>query len=504
VRLCYRQVVFMQSPEMNYLTLYITIISSSLLLIPAGGDNTLITSQYQQEPSDHQTYLFNIAKHNKMAHTIWNFINKHKLFNPDNIDLYCYAELKHNHRLIAPILINNSLEDSQTYLKVSSIEHREKYIATSLDAKLIVQHMYNIMRDQQLYYNTVRAVLQEMYNTTQGLMCPQSSNCGCISMDILEKYKYQLSDFSKSNNDIWEYIIFKEYIEPCFRIPICVFGLILNIILLLILTLQKSMKIETNLLILNLAVSNIVTLLIYTPVQYGQLYGIHYAVEIYNSIDLEVLVVTANAMIMLCLNIKRYFDVSRVLKPEVSGCRMNSTVRCIVYSLVIWTTSIMVAFTIPPRHQLLSTIIKTFLYSFMYLVTFSILVAVFSMMSARKLQRAALQEQTNPELENVISSSVVLGVTVVYYAVHIPFLLVCWLDVFVSARTHFLHPTYRILTFIIHTYFLTYPLITVAVLYKASSAFRTYFRKYICRCWYIPDDGEYITMSSLQHAENQD
>ncbi|PSN30333.1 hypothetical protein C0J52_22919 [Blattella germanica] len=450
-----------------------------------------------------------ILKHHKEAYTIWNITNKYRLLNKNNLD-ECAEEVISNHRLLGPLLVNVTLRDSNVFVYESIMAEHTGMKLKSSDLRHAI-HVFSkssiVIEDEEEYLRAARKILAEIgYDHLFESNCPLLSHCGCVWTKYVEEFGDALASLKDSISHLHEYIVFGTFIDPAVRIPIFIFGSVLNFILLIIFCREKPMRVESNILLFSLCINNILILMIYTPLQYMHMYYRSYKHYFHDLIIFEALVISVNAMTVMCLNVKRYFDVSRVLKPDIGGCRLSPTLRCIVYVSVIWVWSSGIAafcgFETEPHASAQESV--TFI--LLYLFILSIIVAVFSSLTARKLQRAAEQGQTSTEFQHITGSGVILALTVAFYVVHIPlFILLLYLSMKPDPHEYyFMYIWERFIYFIVFKLFISYPCIILLILYKTCSVYRVYFRKYICRCWYIPDYGEYITMSSLQNAENQD
>ncbi|PSN30332.1 hypothetical protein C0J52_22919 [Blattella germanica] len=448
-----------------------------------------------------------LAHRNRLASIIWNITNKYGIFNSDiSSNDSCLDELNSDHRLIAPYMVNVTLNETIIFLDDYS-QYEFQYssgneLAHALD---LYENHSKIMKDQDVYFSAVLKVSEHMlerHNKTY--VCHGNSTCGCIYKEILQNYGLQLSTFRVNQYALWEYILFGAYIDPFFSALIILIGLILNGTLIFAFAREKSVRREANVMIFSLILNNIIMLVVYIPIYY--VHKTHRS-QLFDKLAfyfVQIMVISVSSSTVLMLTVQRYFDVSRILTPTVRSFRLTGTMRSAFYFLLVWTWSISMAGLMGLHED--AAVLDFVLYFLVYLFIYSVVKALFSALTSRKLQHAAENDQITGELHYVISSSVVVTLTLAYYIVHIPFFFFLPFDRSETERSvqYFFPTIVRVICFVFQQFFFSYPIINAIVLYQASSLFRRQFRKYLFRCWYDDEDGQYLTMSSLQNNEAQE
>lgn len=454
--------------------------------------------------------LRELAEKDHLGSIIWKITNKYSIFNPNNTDDDCLEELTADHTLTAPYLINVTLNESQTFL--DEYTELEFYYSRSKGNQLghaydLYENHTQIIQDQDEYLSAVKGVLEKLETTfNKCFLCPPNSTCGCVETEVLEKYEIELSRFRENHYALWEYIAFGTYIDPVFRTFMILIGVLLNGTVVYIFIKDKSIRRESNALVFNLVVNNLIMLLIYIPMNY--VYKSHRAVlsDRLAFYLIQIIVISASATTTLILNIQRYVDVCRIVAPSVGGCKLNSQGRTIAYvaSVWVWTMTITLLTSFAEVDNIIA--LEFSVYLLIYIFIYSILHAVFSALTSRKLQRAAERGQISTELKYITSSSVCVSLIVAFYLVHLPFFIFVPFDRLEGERSvQYFYPTVvRVLGFVFYQLLFTYPSVNALIMYKASSEFRRSFQKHLCKCWQKSDEGEYLTMSSFQRAEAQE
>ncbi|KAJ9584037.1 hypothetical protein L9F63_021614 [Diploptera punctata] len=171
-----------------------------------------------------------------------------------------------------------------------------------------------------------------------------------------------------------------------------------------------------------------------------------------------------------------------------------------VFKIVLWTWCIFASLPFLFVSTSAVEILKLFIYVLLYVLVLPIVLAVVITVTARKLQRVVEKGDGANSLKNIAGSGLVFSLTAVFYLTHMPFFvfnlyenLADWMytDLYSSAAM-------RIFVFIFHLMNISYPCVNVIVMYKASGTYRCFLNEYIFRCWYNPQDRQYVTMTSVQ------
>ncbi|KAJ9584039.1 hypothetical protein L9F63_021616, partial [Diploptera punctata] len=451
-----------------------------------------------------------MVQENREASLIWNFTNKYNILeNKDNLlsshsyHYTCQSELNYHKELLVPYVLNLTLNNVSDFIHSVSISslHGTR-LSYSQD---LVDNFTKISQDEQVYNTILEEFTPKLEELKEKeLFCFRNSTCACFSSESLQKYSDERQNFNKRAKLILNYILFGSKIDPPIRIIVVLIGLLLNCALLIAFVKETSMRKESNICVFNLIINNMILLLVYTPLQYVHKYH-HYNNFIEYSFHIfEIFVISVNVFIVLIVSAQRYFDVSRALKPNVTGFKLSATVRCIIYSCFIWIPSIVITASIcsQSNHHMIHGL-QTILFFLIYLLVLAILIIVFNSLSARKLQKAIENRQISLENESITSSTVVLAITATYYLIFTLFFLYLPFETYQSEMYfhYFFSLKRRIYSLIFHSMISLYPSITILALYKSNSMFRKYLRKYLFRCWLENGEEKYVTMSSLKNDE---
>ncbi|PSN34609.1 hypothetical protein C0J52_22022 [Blattella germanica] len=251
---------------------------------------------------------------------------------------------------------------------------------------------------------------------------------------------------------------------------------------------------ESNLVIFNLMIANLIMLVVYIPTNYVRMYnlGDHEFSRPFRVI--QVVLVSANTMVIFVFNIKRYFDIYRIVNAHTQTIRLSTKVICIIYFGVIWVWSITLGITYCFLDIQESYNFLMFLYFLLYLIIFPIVLAVINSLTSRILLRSTEQCNNSSEMKNLTSSGVILSQTVTYFISHVAFFIYTLFDIEAedTGMDYFSPTTLRIIMFCFHIIFFTYPCLNNLVLYKTSSTFRYFLNLYLFRCWYNPEEEQHI------------
>ena len=475
------------------------------MILPVLYGNQVFPDDAPPTPKEITEALENLAKKDSLASTIWKITKKYSIFNPNKTDDKCLEEVLVDNTLLCPYLVNVTLNDSKTFMdNFTESEFFQTRINELSHALELFENHTQISQDQNEYYSAITRVTKKLgMKFNDSYLCPPGSTCGCIKIQIMHNYEMELSRFMINEYALWEFIIFGTYIDPIFRIFMISFGLLLNGTLIYIFIKESSVRRESNILVFNLIINNLITLLVHIPMHY--VYDSHHSVLAYKIAFylIQIIVISVSATTVLVLNIQRFVDVSRVLAPPVSSLKLESRGRAIVYFATVWIWTLLITSLIGMADERDILILEFILYLGIYLFIYAILHAVFSALTSRKLQRAAERGNTTSDLHYITSSSITVSFILAFYIIHLPFFFFLPFERSELERgiQYFLPTVVRILDFLFHQLLFMYPSVNAIILYKASSEFRRYFQKYLCRCWHKADDGQYLTMSSLQHAD---
>ena len=454
-------------------------------------------SQEYDNTKDLRT-LEEIALSKELASVLWNYTEHYGLFNSSGVDTYCLQAINNNTELIGIYLINKTLSNASNFVSQRFLAAYKFSTGCEIaEADQIHKNYQNIINSQEEYLSTMTKVLNEIgFNSGELYNCAFDSRCGCIFTLEFENYLKEISIIRTHDKQIGQYLIFGKYIEPIMRILISAVGLALNITLIVIVFRKNSVRTEYNSVMINLFLNSILLIIIYSPISY--LYKYHNMDSNFeNSYFLvEILIISGSAFCIQMLNIQRYFDVSRALQPTDNYCRLSPLSRVTLYSSIIWAWSIVVSILTSLAQHKVIQFIRLTLNLFVYSLILPIVLLSFSIVTGMKLQRAAERERTTSELKYIISSSVLLSLTIVFYVVHIPFFIFTTIEIGKVGKNAFYYVSiyYRLFDLVLNAFFLAYPVFNTLALYNTSGVYRQYLKKYLWRCSNSYEDSVYIRM----------
>ena len=471
----------------------------------------------QEEPLPNPETLRNykileeLVKTNMDAYTIWNITHKYRTFNLGMTKDICMWDLQRKREVLPMYLLNITFNDTELFLEDYTYREFKSYSGNELKyARLLHKNRTIVSRDMDKYFTISKHVsnFKKKADENKELICISSSVCGCVQSSYFETFDVELDMFNSHTKHLWEFIMFGNYVDPIFRGISMLVGLILNGVLLYIFYKEDSVQTESNILILNMTVSNIIMLVFYIPVNYVGTYHLQDFGDDSTRpiIAVQILVLSANALTILFLNIQRYYDICRVLEPDNVKCKMTSKSRRVAYLTALWLWCILVALLFGSLHPYAAQTLQVILYFLVYVLAFSIILAVFNSMSARKLQQAAKRGNNVTDLKQVAGSGMILSLTATFYVTHMQiFILISYESLIDWMYMDFYNYTItRAVIFTLHVIFLLYPCINVLVLHKSCGTYRCLLNAYLFRCWYDPQERQYLTMVSVQSGDSRE
>ncbi|PSN30325.1 hypothetical protein C0J52_22921 [Blattella germanica] len=478
----------------------------SLFMVPCISTVRSHTLEEIVQFDDHALFIWKFSQDHGLFDLNSEEVKERKLFVPNNVSEACLVELNQDKQLISSFIMSHTLPTMEFFVHEQFHEmYRNKRGNEISQAKEIRDNISNIVREQEKYLTAVNEILSEMkYDELENSGCFQEYlNCTCVDRHFLRDYKKELWVMKECDKDLQRYLLFGEYLDPLFRMVFILAGLIFNTTLIRMFFSIKSLRTEYNCVIINMVLNNILVLLIYVPISYISKYQRSEKYIPYSVLFLEVLTISANAIIIFMLNVQHYFDIYRALKPNVSpkSCTLSPIGRSVLYTCIIWSWSVLVAFLLCHVNRNVMLSIELLFYYIVYIFILSIALAVLSSVTSRKLQRATIRERTTSELNYVIGGGTILTISVAYYVLHIPLFIIMFFDkTEISGDSeYYVSLLYRVLDLTVRSLFYSYSTVNTVLLYKTHATFKFYYNKYCFRCWYNRDERQYLTMSSLEN-----
>ena len=457
----------------------------------------------EEQPEQKLQVLQQLVKTNKEANILWDISNKYNILKAEELNMTCLSELQKDSKLIPFYVISVTLQQNEELMS-NYIIRRYHYFGSegSLNTEDLYKNKTEILNDQQIYLSILEDLIKDLpFDDGNEKLCVSDSLCGCIPVNRIQYYRMNFNLLKENRQGLSDFLMFKNYIEPIFRAILVIIGMVLNCTLILIFIKEKSIRNESNMLILNLAICNVIALIAYIPTNYIDQYEKTLGGRGFTAVEL--LTVSLNALTVLFLNIQRYFEVSRVLNTDGKSCISSPIFRSLTYLIVLWSWSILISIFCGLVDTRAAIFLEILIYFLFYAFALSLVLSIFNSLTARKLHRAAKDGKASTEFQHIIGSGVVLSLTVLYYSIHIPFFIYKIFELILSDFFLDIYApgTYRLIIFFIHIIFFLYPCVSIVVLYKASSNYRNFFQKYLFQCWYNPGESKYVTMSSVRNND---
>ncbi|PSN30326.1 hypothetical protein C0J52_22922 [Blattella germanica] len=473
-------------------------------LSTTSSESTTSVVNVTSSPKEPRSILEDLAHEDQRAEEIFNITVKYNITDLNKADRKCISEVQNNPKLIAPFLVNITLDHAGFEMSYYHYYEYKNNVSSIAHAKTLISKIDQLYEDWLSYNSTVWNVINGLgHEENDTLVCAENSTCGCIKRSSFHDSWYSTRMLNRKEG-IRVYILFGTFIDLPFRILNFIIGLIFNSALLATFIMETSVRSEVHIVIFNLLINNMLTILVFLPLQYVYGYfregtATEQACHIF-----EILIVSVNVLVVLTLNAQRYFDISRVLTPNVQSCRFTPLVRCCMCTCFIWITSIVLSVLVSLPGGEITVSLEVALFFIVYTFIFIILIALFSALTAKKLQNAAKHGHTSTELQNITGTSVILYLTICFYLIFIPFFFFLPFDKLGGSSGHMYFHTLasKITYFVVNHIFTLYPALSCLVLYKCSSVYRRNFKKYLFRCWFNPEEGQYVAMSTLQNVES--
>jgi hypothetical protein len=313
-----------------------------------------------------------------------------------------------------------------------------------------------------------------------------------VTNTTLDENNVSLANTSVDGNNGYVIPVSKEFNDALqslslfLHIVIFIFGLILNVTLIIIFALEEEARTSQNLMIFNITATDIITIIrVFTPF-------------ISPSRTTEIIFwifrfpVHVAELSVICLSAERYLALSRTLQNS-SRCRISSHTRNILYIIGVWSAAlgVMTIVWVSLSYGDIQTKICVILIDFLILILgVPICVTVFNVLTYRLLKQSAQDipgegSQAALVRSRYRSSRVIILMSIAYIVSYMPGFIVLVIYVFKPALKIYLR-TSTFLSIYVVSYFLYFCKIIInpIALYIGSEKFRTFFNKYLFRCLY--------------------
>ncbi|XP_021929095.1 uncharacterized protein LOC110834342 isoform X1 [Zootermopsis nevadensis] len=236
-------------------------------------------------------------------------------------------------------------------------------------------------------------------------------------------------------------MIFQYYVYPTVYLVILVLGVVGNGVLIFVFAKHKKIRTTPNIMIFNLALVDVVNLFINSPLYYISKYHSQwmylggYGCRVFATF--RFLNHTIIELSIVALSVQRYCAVASTMRKARTRQRLSARARTLTFILTVWLIALV--FSLPPsivfeypngvcfplvKSQIVVKVLDIFYFVFFCFVL-PISMAVFSVMTARKLRQSVLNipgelRYKTQEITRYRSAKVVTALAITYAISHIP------------------------------------------------------------------------------------
>jgi hypothetical protein len=387
----------------------------------------------------------------------------------------CLDEFRDKRRAIAPYVLSATVRENAYFLR-DFIHNMSKY--SHWHNLHTVQHYYDrfreILKDHRSYHTALIDVIEHMDpDMTQAIICAQRRFCSCFSQQDIARYEQQFSSLSQYNYLLRGYLLCGYYIDPIIRAIFIVTGLVLNCTTLTIFAKHKATLTHCDAMVMNIAVTGMLTLVVYMPLHYVHFYysSILPHAELSDNGSFafaQSALVSLGAASLLALRALRHVQMSHPLKGA-SWQRLLGILAVWAWALSVATLTY--AFNDDPH--------VGFLFA---PAAYIVLYVLFLPAATRRLRIHFEKGSAPPEGEELVSPAAVTQLSKAFWMTHVP--LFVWLAAerlcgFLLKLATLNYPYVDILFCYIHC---SYACVNTVALCRSSSAFADLLRTRVLRC----------------------
>ncbi|XP_069698359.1 allatostatin-A receptor-like [Periplaneta americana] len=443
-------------------------------------------TDYTNSEEDNEIFWRDITRGDPLALTVWYVTNKYigSVIKEEEFE-ECLLEFEDASKAVAPLLVINSINPNKNFLR-----EVVQYGTTEDDLendRLFYEKCLKVVQDHGSYISAVKRIITDIdERLEQKVFCPFKTRCGCLSVKDVEDYEQEFIRISRYAFFLKLYLFFGNYIDPLIRLFIVISGITMNIVLLLIFAWHKDVRRESNIMVFNIAVNDVLILLVYLPMQYIHHYYPNILPHEYYSnnslfIAIQTTIISVSAFSVLVMRFQLYFDVCRSLKTSQPRFSISSWWRCALYLLSVWSCALGVAvFAFANNNETnIGHPFAAVLYAVLYIFVLSISMSVLNnLILGRLKQKAAAQEP-----KHLISSRVIVELSKTFGVTHIPLFIWLLFDGYYGVILKLLHfSSYRHFGIVIYYLNFLYACFNPLALCRANNTYKTLFDKYLFNC----------------------
>ncbi|PSN30330.1 hypothetical protein C0J52_22926 [Blattella germanica] len=203
-------------------------------------------------------------------------------------------------------------------------------------------HIYNFILENKYFNNSISE--NNYFNTSENYTCV------CFNCEFLEFVQYMEEKVENMHESVLAVFIFQKYFQPIILVIVLTLGLSMDGILLFIFARHKSVRSQPNMIVLNIAICDLLTLLVLLPLEYSLFNGIGNSSKLILPYSIVVSSLSyVSGMSILALSVQRYFVVTGWLK-ESRFAKIRENWRTLLFIMVVWGPNLCQAVFILARY----------------------------------------------------------------------------------------------------------------------------------------------------------
>jgi hypothetical protein len=326
-------------------------------------------------------------------------------------------------------------------------------------------------------------------------VCSSRLQCECISPDCTALLSEVYSSLLETISRLRSAYLFRRYAEPALTLLVFCLGVLWDGALLLIFCRHNEIRTTCNAMVMNMAVSDMLGLVIVLPVQYF-VYNYRnepdiFIIKLFALMVSQTVLIFVSAFSILALSAQRYFVITRSLQDFASQPYAQSRAHVAACIIAVWAGAVGITLALgflltgasDDRAKLQRTVFAIALVLLLAAVALPLSVTMLNARTAAKLKQSA-RDMPGIERKSALvraryrSSKVIVGLSVAFWLTHSP--LFVWMIVMISHGQSF--PRY--VPSVIYHLFFSNAFLNPVSLYVTSRTFRNLFKRYILRCWH--------------------
>lgn len=399
------------------------------------------------------------------------------------------------------------------YYRIHAVEEKANNLTEKYNAFRHINDLKKSIEAGELVKEMIRNMSENVkitnnYSQTYNLERYFVTNFTIQLLD-LNFWESQLENKTKELENVSRYvqeetvrILLQEFVQPAIQGIIFMIGFFGNGVMIIIFTREKDIRTATNMMLLNLAIGDMLNLIVNIPVFYSYAvstrwrFGLHLC-KAYRF--LRQLGISVSIYSIVVLSVQRFIAVTQYDSFRYYGCRIPKNLKSGLTILFVWLTGCMIA--VPhtvhagiydencyaasaqndhfPKAITLTDLLLFCVIPLSSIIVFSILSAYHLKKSIRKLPGEAVGMEALIQ-SRAVSSNVLIAMAIVSAISYIPFYLLHFLYIWTDFKVY--PKTYYVVFIIAYTLIFGNSCFNPIALYIVSSKFRGYINRYLlCR-----------------------